>query len=247
MSMFRPALLATAATFAVLSSAQAADPVLPPIIAPAPVLDLGFDWSGFYAGVGLTGSRHSWTYADGGNELILDPSIVSGELILGGNAQFGSFVVGLEGTAGLYSANLSGIVTGDLSDLPQDVQDALEDVDGTFTGTSTGWYAGLETRAGYLVTDSVLLYGALGITGIYSDNNTTFTYTDAAGDTQQETADIFGNVFGNVGVGVEFAVSQNLSLDLQYKYYGISALDFIEDSELNTSGHGVSAQVLFHF
>lgn len=80
------------------------------------------------------------------------------------------------------------------------------------------WYgaAGVDGRAGYVIDDMAVIYGSMGL---------------------EMTSG--GNAYATPGAGIEFAVSEDVSLDLQYKYYW----------GLNNGwrGHGVSASVLWHF
>jgi opacity protein-like surface antigen len=79
------------------------------------------------------------------------------------------------------------------------------------------YYAiGAEGRGGVLATDAVLLYGALGAEYVQG-----------------------GNTYATVGGGAEFSVAENVSLDLEYKYYiGLN----------NTwQGHSLSLSANWHF
>ena len=58
------------------------------------------------------------------------------------------------------------------------------------------WAVGAEGRAGVLISDPVLLYGAVG-----------YEYEEGS------------NTFATFGGGVEFAVHPKVSVDLEYKYY----------------------------
>lgn len=84
---------------------------------------------------------------------------------------------------------------------------------------NTGSYGpgfGAEGRVGYIVIPEAVIYGAVG--------------GYAFGP---------GAVYGYVGAGVEYAMTDKLSFDLEYKYYGVS--------NNRWSGHGVGAQALWHF
>jgi len=75
---------------------------------------------------------------------------------------------------------------------------------------------GGEVRAGFLASDAILLYGAAGA---------------------EVTA--AGNTYGTLGGGVEFAVADKTTLDLEYKYY----------MGLNNGwqGHHVGLSINWHF
>jgi opacity protein-like surface antigen len=95
-------------------------------------------------------------------------TIVGGQGVLGFNHTMDSFLIGGEAYVMPYWSSLSGL----------------------------GASIGAEGRAGFLATESVLLYGALGA-----------EITNTA------------NTYGTIGGGVEFKATDNLSLDLEYKYY----------------------------
>jgi len=87
---------------------------------------------------------------------------------------------------------------------------------------STGYSFGGEGRLGWLASPEVVLYGS---TGFFWENNSTTSvnWLDAT-----------------LGAGSEFAVSDNISLDLEYKFH------------LDTTGGGansnsVSGSALWHF
>lgn len=75
---------------------------------------------------------------------------------------------------------------------------------------------GAEARGGFLVNDTALIYGAAGIEG-----------------------DSFGSIFGTLGGGVEFAMTDDLSLDIEYKHqFGLNTA-----TQLNQLG----ASLNWHF
>lgn len=58
------------------------------------------------------------------------------------------------------------------------------------------WLVGAEGRLGVLASDTVLLYGAGGV-----------------------ELDVPGGFYGTLGGGVEFAVQDDVTIDVEYKYY----------------------------
>lgn len=64
-----------------------------------------------------------------------------------------------------------------------------------FTTGATFWDYGVEGRAGFVVGDTALVYGSLGYKGYNA-----------------------GNTFYQAGLGVEFMVSDSMSLDIDYKH-----------------------------
>ena len=87
MTILKTTLLAAAATLALGSVAQAADPIMPiPVTPVAPVVDPVYDWSGFYAGIRL-GAQNEYDIPE--TNWLLGAE-------LGVNAQWDMFVLGAE-------------------------------------------------------------------------------------------------------------------------------------------------------
>lgn len=181
MTLLKKTVLATSAIALLTGASYAADPVMYP--APAPqVADEGFDWDGFYAGVGFSmdalsngGPADSYGYLDA---------------IIGYNYTHENILIGAEAWIGGY----------------WDIA----------TGTDTGYGGGVEGRVGYLVTDKWLIYSGIGY----------FKY-DAGAD------------YATLGLGTEYAVTENVSLDVEYKYWqGLSN---------NFAGPSLGTSLLWHF
>lgn len=85
---------------------------------------------------------------------------------------------------------------------------------GTNVPTS-GWGYGAAARVGYLMTPEALLYVSGGGYGLAT-----------------------GGSLGTVGAGVEFALNDYVSIDLEYKYWMTS---------IATTGHSIGASALWHF
>lgn len=81
---------------------------------------------------------------------------------------------------------------------------------------TNGVVIGAEARAGYLVAPEALLYLSGGVVHQFNAPNT----------------------FGTIGAGVEFALTDDVTLDLEYKYLWNSAA---------LNGHEIGASVLWHF
>ena len=173
----RKILITMAASALMATGALAADPVI--TVEPAYVPSAGFDWDGFYMGVGVTGSSLS-------NGIVTDTTGYL-DLIAGFNVTFGDALFGAEGWIGGYS-------------------------DGTFSG----YGGGAAARVGYLMTPDALVYISGG--GYFYDA---------------------GGQYGTIGAGVEFAMTDNVSLDIEYKYWGWSNTTF--------TGHSLGASALWHF
>src|SRR3982751_275721 len=87
-----------------VGAAQAADPIMPmePVV---PVVDNAYDWTGFY--VGAFGGFGTGTSFDTGPVNVPLQGAMAG-VDVGGNAQFGRFVLGAEGD--IAWANIGGSV-----------------------------------------------------------------------------------------------------------------------------------------
>jgi outer membrane immunogenic protein len=143
-----------------------------------------FDWEGFYAGVGVSGTSYSVVFFN-------TPSLRFGEIdgVLGVNFMpAADWVLGAEIFGGLSRS-----------------------LDFNFTSGVIGG----EVRGGYLVTPEALMYVSAGAVHYFNIPIT----------------------FGTVGAGVEFAVTDDISLDLEYKLQW----------NFPVYGHQVGASVLWHF
>lgn len=180
MKHLKSAIWATAATAIFAGHALASDAIdYPPL--PTDYVKTGFDWDGFYAGVGLGGAR----IANGGGT----DTMAQLDAIVGVNVTNDDFLFGAELWLGAYRDQ----------------------------GTGTyGGNGGVEARAGYLINQDVLIYAGLG--RLHYDTGTQFT---------------------TLGIGAEFAVSDEISIDLEYKYLGWS--------NTGDTGHSLSASALWHF
>jgi outer membrane immunogenic protein len=177
---FKSAILAAAATALFAGQAFADGPTeYPPL--PTEYAQTGFDWDGFYAGVGLGGAMVS---NGGGTD-----TLAQLDAIVGVNLTQDSFLVGAEIWLGANRDQSSG---------------------------TYGGHGGIEARAGYLVDPNVLIYAGLGRLHYES-----------------------GDQYTTIGLGTEFVVSDEISIDLEYKYLGWS--------NTGETGHNLSASALWHF
>ncbi len=172
----RKLLITVAAFTLMITGAIAADPVItvePAYVEPS----TGFDWDGFYMGVGISGTAYT-------------PALtaITGDIIAGFNVTSANMLFGAEGWVGIHSDS----------------------------SPSTAWGGGLEARVGALVTPDALLYVSGG--GQFYDG---------------------GGQYGFVGAGAEFAVTNNVSIDLEYKYLGWSNTIY--------TGHSLGLSALWHF
>ncbi|MBK8085575.1 MAG: porin family protein [Devosia sp.] len=213
-------LLASAATLALLLPAQAADLLIQQPSMPGYIDMGGGGWDGAYIG-GFVG--YGWgTATDDTSNLGLpsDELDASGWLI---GANLGAnFTVG------------SGLVLGAVGDIAWsgiNGYDAGSDVD-----LDINWMGSLRGRAGFDAGAFMpYLTGGLAIAGATIDDS---------GD--ESTQMHFG---WTGGAGVEVAVTDNLSIDLLYRYtdYGSATYALTPDSDVSLTTHTVSAGLNFKF
>jgi opacity protein-like surface antigen len=181
MNLLKKSILAASAIALMTGAAYAADPVM--YSEPATIAaDDGFDWDGFYAGVGLSIDA----ITDGGpvdNYGYIDA-------IVGYNYTHEQILFGAEAWVGGY----------------WDVE----------TGTDSGFGGGVEGRVGYLATDDWLIYTGIGY----------YVY-DGGAD------------YVTVGIGTEFAVTDDMSIDIEYKHW--------EGLSNSFAGPSVGTSLLWHF
>lgn len=202
------------------TSAMAADLIIEtPEVAP---IASAYDWSGFYAGAHIGAGSGSVSVIP----LELDESTASGWLVggqLGYNAQFDSFVLGVEGDIAWSNINNQ------------------DDVDNGFDGeVNVNWLSTLRGRAGF-AADSALFYVTAGLAAAGID------YTDHDFDPNQTLS---GTHFGwAVGAGVEVAVTEDISLKAEYLYVDLGAetYDLGTDDDVSFNAHTFKAGVNFHF
>ncbi|WP_414471931.1 outer membrane protein [Microvirga sp. M2] len=199
-------LLAGAAAFGIVSSAQAAD--LPSRYSPAPAYNAlpVFTWSGFYAGVNLGYGRStgaSQVYDEAFN--VTGGGRKSGFLggIQGGyNYQLGMFVVGAE-------ADLQYAAIGDKSATYRGIN---------YRGEDDGYFGTVRARAG-LAIDRALVFGTLG-----------FAYGDIGGNKGLDAAlgyrrDSSASGGWTMGGGVEYAVTDNFTAKVEGLYVNLDTSD----------------------
>ncbi len=179
-------------------------------IAADPYVDAAYDWSGLYAGIkgGLAKSDFEGIYDSGGNPGPVDLDVLDGSYpTIGGrigyNHQFDSFVVGLEadGAFGVDKDEFEISIFGGGAPF-------------THLSTELNFLGSVRARAG-MAFDRLLLIGSAGYG--YAD----FTFKgrqdggiDAPPTSLSETD--WGPV---VGLGAEYAFSENVVMNVQYSHY----------------------------
>jgi outer membrane immunogenic protein len=224
-------LLSTTALFAMTAMAAAADlPARTMAPAPAPILAAPvFTWTGFYAGihggyiwsdadarVGAVGALGAAQLAAGALPARLDLSddgfMFGGQV--GGNVQFGAFVAGLEADISYVDLGRTRAFTGGGPGTGFSLRTTTISSDMEFFGTVRG-------RVG-LAFDRFMIYGTGGLAYAGIDNQATLVsnivpagFADLTGGTDDVRLGYA------VGVGAEYAFTNNLTLGVEYLYYDL--------------------------
>jgi len=106
---------------------------------------------------------------------------------------------------------------------------------------SIDWYATLRGRAGFLVTDTVLLYGHGGLAYASTDSDGSFIDLDDEEGDFGSSDDEWG---WTLGAGVEAAVTQNIRVGLEYSYLNFGDDDDDDDGSDNFRYEGADSD--FH-
>jgi outer membrane immunogenic protein len=222
-------LLSTTALFAMTAMAAAAD--LPArTVAPAPVPFVApvFTWSGFYAGInggyvwnetevrlrGTTGLTAAQIAALPTRGSLDDEGFTIGGHV-GGNVQFGVFVAGLEADIAYTDIGRSRSLA-----IPAGVFTPVGVGAGTLTlGSDLEFLGTVRGRVG-LAFDRFMVYGTGGFAygGVNDRYSTDFAGAafDLSGGNDDDIR--FGYA---VGVGGEYAITNNLVLGVEYLYYDL--------------------------
>lgn len=165
-------------------------------IEPAPEVVPVFSWTGAYVGlnVGFGGGKVKYMNPMSvGNALGVSSNGFLGGIQAGYNYQIDQFVVGAE--ADFQGAGIKG---------------EFEPAPGFKLGTKLDWYGTVRARAGVLATDRLLVYATGGLA--YGH---TKTYFEVMGDSISSSKTKAG---WTVGAGVEYAVTDRISLKTEYAY-----------------------------
>jgi outer membrane immunogenic protein len=167
-----------------------------------------FDWTGFYAGVGIGGATTKSTLQYDSLSLPTDPIpfVGGGSTVganLGHNWQAGTLVYGLEADGNLLA------FTGSLSGPDYSAEERITAL------------LSLRGRLGY-AADRFLVFGTAGIGAGQASFNTDVGKGTAVGAN--------GIVLGPVvGAGIEYALNDNLTVKAQGKLYNLSPLTAVGD------------------
>jgi outer membrane immunogenic protein len=194
-------------------------------------------WTGFYAGINLGQSQGvaALEYAYDDDALRYDgfgSRGWSGGLAAGANLRIGDrFVLGVEGD---YTT--SSLAT------------KIGSADGTdyFVGRNSSWIDA-KLKAGYLTSDSTLLYGFVGASRVTSD------LALVIDGSVQQSGDEFERNGITVGGGIETWIGNNVSIRGEYSYTALEAMDLsdaIPDGaqfDLQQNQQSATVGVLYHF
>ncbi|MFZ0776751.1 MAG: outer membrane beta-barrel protein [Xanthobacteraceae bacterium] len=207
-----PGLVALAlAVMAVAAPVHAADlPVAPAYNPPAPMPPAIYNWTGFYlggnVGAGLLSENMTPTGAAASTPGVpLHPSVVGlvGGAQAGFDYQFSSVVVGVQ--ASLSDSYLNG-------------QNTQNDVDGFSQERMTSeptWFASVTGRVGY-AANTLLFYVKGGGAWMHINHVQDILIGGATAGTQSISDNRSGVV---AGVGLEYALTENLSALFEYDFY----------------------------
>jgi outer membrane immunogenic protein len=213
--MFSKRIAVLAAFSTILSTgAFAADIVSPEVI---PV----FSWTGAYVGlnvgVGAGKVRHELPIFGPVSSIGSSSNGFIGGVQLGYNYQINQFVVGAE-------ADFQG------SSLKGETDFVFQPVK---LGTKLDWYGTVRARAGVLATDRLLVYATGGLA-----YGRTKTYIETPGGSASFSKSKAG---WTVGAGVEYAVTDHVSLRTEYAYADLGKARVFEQGAL-----GFDRKVNFH-
>lgn len=224
-------LIVSAATL-MTGTAFAADPYQSaPVYSPSPVYTAptsAFDWSGFYVGANVGAGWGEGNFNSTIATLEADPRDANGYTAgvqAGANAQFGNFVLGVEGDVAW--ANIGS--DEDLVDEPS---------------FSVDWMSTIRGRAGF-AADAFLIYGTAGVAfaGVSADA----LAVEGPGDDRSASATHTG---WTAGAGVEAALTDNISLKGEYLYADFGSQDYDfggSTADASFTTHSVKAGLNFHF
>ena len=221
--MRRLTLASTGFLIALAVPAFAADPM-----ADVPMTAPGFDWTGYYAGLqGGYGWGRSDITGTAGTPFSASPDLHGG--FVGGHVaglwQFDQAVIGAE--AELNYASIDGMA---------------EAGPGSNFGTDIKWFGSVNAKAGYAM-DQFLVYGIGGIA---------LAGIETSQDAAPAFADTRTKAGWTVGAGVDYAMSNNIVVGAQYRYYDFGsehfdAPDDFQDRNQNVDLNAFSLRFSYKF
>jgi outer membrane immunogenic protein len=216
------ALLAGVAAIGVASASQAADLIIDPAPVYSAPVATGGNWDGAYIGAFAGYGWGTLTDEEGGNFSPLDTEFDTDGWTLGVTAG-ANFTVSEAIVAGIAADLAWADIGGD---------DTVYGLD-TFT---TNWTGSIRGRLGF-DGGAFMPYVTAGLA--FANNS----IDDGAVEDSQT------HIGWTAGAGVEFAVADNVSLDLQYRYsdYGTKTYELSTDNDFSLTSHAVTAGINFKF
>jgi outer membrane immunogenic protein len=217
-------LLAGVAALSFISSAQAADLIIDEPAPPVGIVDTSGNWDGVFVGAF---AGYGWGTLTDDDSLL---ALTSGDDTL----DLTGWQVGVNAGANftVSEAIVAGIV-GDIAWTDLSGDDAASDF-----SYDVNWLGSIRGRLGF-DGGAFLPYVTAGVA---------FANATAA-EPGAVTEDTQTHIGWTVGAGVEFAVADNISLDLLYRYtdYGSKDYDLTATTPLSLTTHAVTAGVNFKF
>ena len=184
------------------------------------VVDAGGDWEGAFVGVF---GGYGWGTVT---------QAITDDVFLGDTLDISGWLVGVDAGYNFYLSD--GIVAGIVGDI------AWSDISGYDAGYNTSvdinWVGSVRGRLGFdggafmpYVTAGLAVAGATANYDGDEDSNTHIGWT--------------------IGAGVEIAATEDLSIDLQYRYsdYGTQTYAIVPDADLSLTTHQVTAGLHWNF
>lgn len=233
-------LLATVAAAGLMSSAYAADLIIEEPVAEVGVVDVGGNWDGAYVGV----------FAGGGWGTVDHTGVLPGLFDEpGADLDISGWLVGVR--AGADFTVSDGIVLGVVGDLAWSnlsgeglFEDTNFGIDDAFVTYELDWQGSIRGRLGF-DGGAFLPYLTAGVAFGHLNHTISLEGNPATeGD---------GTLIGwTVGAGVEVAVQENVSLNLEYRYtdLGEKTIDMglgVNDPSFAVTSHTLTAGVNFRF
>lgn len=215
-------LLAGVAVLGFASSSYAADLIVEPPVA-EPIVTVGGNWDGAYIGAF---AGFGWGTLTDETEPVTTLGLPDDELDLTG------WKLGV--TAGADFTISEALVAGIVADIAWDNLSG-EDEAALFT-YDVNWSGSVRGRLGF-DGGAFLPYITAGL-----------AFANATAE-EDGTSDDVTHIGWTVGAGVEFAVADNVSLDLQYRFtdYGTEDYELVEPTSFGLTTHAITAGVNFRF
>jgi len=205
-----------------MAPAMAADLIIDePMMSPGTV-EVGGNWEGVYLGAFIGGA--SGTFDD----------VTDGEwLDTGDSIGLSGWLVGVNAGANFYIAD--GIVGGIVGDVAwADIAGTYADFEEDYYGYQINWQGSLRGKLGF-DAGAFMPY----LTGGLAFANGTYT---AVGNTDSQT-----HIGWTVGAGVEIAATEDLSIDVLYRYSNYGDKDYYDFVDMTLDTHQVTVGLNWKF